>query len=593
MTEIAWKWSKRNRGWVTKVALPRLAAWHNAWSVFYGRIDGPSDREDAADRTIQVVAMAPEEGARPDAPSPAQSAALARLSADEAALAEALAEYLFQVMRDGQLGQIVPEPGDAENADEFRIYERLHCQEGMRELFHLEGVEILPDDEDGLAHLVFAFASGLDEEHGTSVCAHGTRVLSHGGLGDQGGWPPPSEEDMAAMAAMLGSRGTVGDPRARLRQVLEAALADPANGNGIRELTRAALALIDDPTQHLELTVRIDTPPVTRVEKIYYGKAGKLSYDLTLPLGQEYVIYKDSMTPRQAGLNNAPWPLTLFAAQCKWPAAQPQWDTVRVRRVDQAKSQRKGKTMGPELPELQSAAVEAWREGFDPAKLAARNWRLPPDPMDDPGEADPTPQEQALGAGMHQGMQALRALLGGQAPGAAPPDLAALLAGVAGTDSPMGLMARTMAEVNLVQIPASAWAWSDPARGSAAARALTGAGLQLVGHFHVVIPFAPMFVAYVDPGRRFYALIYDDLYNNLVSVACCSLYEDGGVYEVTTRAASATGPLPAWKRVVVLPAQTEAALVLERFLADRPAEGLRPADAQRFAADFKEVQRRQ
>jgi hypothetical protein len=117
--------------------------------------------------------------------------------------------------------------------------------------------------------------------------------------------------------------------------------------------------------------------------------------------------------------------------------------------------------------------------------------------------------------------------------------------------------------------------------------------LQLVGQFNVVIPFAPMFAAYVDPGRRFYALILDDLYNKQVSVACCSLYEDGGVYEVTTRAASAAVPVPPWKRVVVLPPETEVAEVVKRFLADRPAERLRPAERQRLTADLKEIHRRE
>src|SRR5213075_2237423 len=60
-----------------------------------------------------------------------------------------------------------------------------------------------------------------------------------------------------------------------------------------------------------------------------YGQAGILSYDLTIGVGLNYVLYKDSNTPRQAGLQGAPWPLSLFAAQCKWPAARPRWETVK------------------------------------------------------------------------------------------------------------------------------------------------------------------------------------------------------------------------------------------------------------------------
>src|SRR5262249_21363354 len=153
------------------------------------------------------------------------------------------------------------------------------------------------------------------------------------------------------------------DQRQLLREALEAALSDPANGEDIRALTQAALDLADDPNQQVEITVRIDTPPVTRVEKVYYGQAGTLSYDLTLGVGLNYVIYKDSSTPRQAGLQGAPWPLSLFAAQCKWPAARPRWETVKVRHIDQAASLRKNKPMGPELPELRAAAEAALREG--------------------------------------------------------------------------------------------------------------------------------------------------------------------------------------------------------------------------------------
>jgi hypothetical protein len=462
----------------------------------------------------------------------------------------------------------------------------------MRELVRLDGIEILNDEEDGLAHVVLGFESAFDAEHGLSVCVHGTRVLSHGGMGDEGGWPPPGEEDLAAMAAMFGMPGPQ-DERRLLRQALEAALADPANGEDIRTLTQAALALADDPNQQLEITVRIDTPPVTRVEKVYYGQAGTLSYDLTIGVGLNYVIYKDANTPRQAGLQGAPWPLALFAAQCKWPAARPRWETVKVRRIDKGASMRKAKPIGPELPELRAAAEAALREGFDPARLAARGWRLPPDPQDFPDEADPTPQEQALGAGLRQGLQALRGLLSGDPSAPAPPDLAALIAGAAGASGHMGLFARMMAGCELVPVPVEAWAWSDEARGRAAEAALTRAGLQRVGQFQVVMPFTPRFAAYVDPGRRFYALVCDDVYQGAVTVECRSLYDDGGVYAVTTRAASAASPLPPWRRVEVLAADTEPAEVVKRFLARRPAEGLRPVAGERFAADYQEVWRRE
>jgi hypothetical protein len=387
----SWKWSKKCHGWRTQVCLPRLGAWRCLWSVFPGSVDGPYDAEEDADRPLDVLAEAPEEGPRPDAASPAQAAALACLAADEEALERTLAQYLFDVMREGRLGYVIPEPGDAENGDERRRFQRLHRPEAMRELVRLNEIVILDDAEDGLARVVLGFESAFDAEHGLSVCVHGTRVLSHGRLGDRDGWPPPSEEELAEMAAMFGMPDPQ-DERRRLRQALEAALADPANGENIRALTRAALALADDPNQQLEITVRIDTPPVTRVEKVYYGQAGTLSYDLTIGVGLNYVIYKDSETPRQAGLQGAPWPLSLFAAQCRWPAARPRWQTVKVRRIDQAASLRKAKPMGPELPELRAAAEAALREGFDPARRAARG-RVAREPgrvrrADGPGPAE-------------------------------------------------------------------------------------------------------------------------------------------------------------------------------------------------------------
>ena len=129
--------------------------------------------------------------------------------------------------------------------------------------------------------------------------------------------------------------------------------------------------------------------------------------------------------------------------------------------------------MGPELPELRPAAEAALREGFDPARLAARGWRLPPDPSEPPGEVDPTPQEQALGAGLMQGLQALRGLLSGDPTAPPPPDLAALLAGASGAPGRMGLFAGMMAACDLMPVPAEAWAWSDEEGGRAAEVALT------------------------------------------------------------------------------------------------------------------------
>lgn len=588
----AWKWSEPDHGWRTQVSLPRLGAWRSLWNVFPGSVEGPYEHKEDTDQSVEVAAAAPEEGRRPKTPSPAQVAAFVHLSENDEALERALAQYLFDAMRGGRLGHVIPEPGDAENDDELRLFQHLHRPEAMRELLRLNEVKILNDEEDALAHLVLSFESAFDAEHGLSVRVHGTSVLSLGGMGDEGGWPPPSAEDFAEMATMFGLRGPQ-DERRRLRETLEAALADPANGKDIRELTQAALALADAPNQHLEITLQIDTPPVTRIEKVYYGRAGTLSYDLMLQVGLDSVIYKDSNTPRQAGLQGAPWPLSLFAVQCRWPAARPRWDTVKVRRIDKAASMRKAKSIGPEVPELRAVAERALREGFDPTSLAKRGWRLAPDPSESPYESDPTPQEQTLGAGMNQALQALRGLLTGDPTAPQPPDLGALMAGMSGAPGVAGLFGRMTAACELVPLTADAWAWSDDVRGKAAEKALSQAGLHRADYFQIVIPFSPQFASYVDPKSRFYALIYDDIYQRTVTLECRSLYDDGVVYSVTTRAASATSPLPPWRHVEVLPEDTPDAEVVKRFLARRPPSGLRPIAREHFVTDFQEVWRRE
>src|SRR5262249_44056712 len=151
-----------------------------------------------------------------------------------------------------------------------------------------------------------------------------------------------------------------------------------------------------------------------------------------------------------------------------------------------------------------------------------------------------------------------------------PPHLASLMAVASGVPGRRGLFAGMLAACELVPVPAEAWAWSDEARGRAAEATLSRAGLHRVGHFPVLMPFTPAFAAYVDPGRRFYALVCDDRYQRAVTVECRSLYDDGSVYAVTTRAASAASPLPPWRRVDVLAAVTEPTEVVKRFLARRP-----------------------
>src|SRR5262249_32632445 len=158
-----------------------------------------------------------------------------------------------------------------------------------------------------------------------------------------------------------------------------------------------------------------------------------------------------------------------------------------------------------------------------------------PDPSEYPDDTEPTQGEQALGEGMRQAMDALRGIMRGDAAAPSPPNLAALIAGAAKGPG-KGLFGGMLAKCELVPMPNDGWTWSDAKAGPAAEVALTSAGLHRVGYYQVLMPFTPGFAAYVDPTRHFYAMIYDHAYQSAITLECRSLYDNGDVVSVTTRA---------------------------------------------------------
>jgi hypothetical protein len=217
----------------------------------------------------------------------------------------------------------------------------------------------LGQQKSGLAYVRLEFESGLDVEHGLVVVVHGTRPIGIGQLGEDGlGTPvPTSEDEIAAAESEANER----------RQILEAASTDTRNCEGIRILTLAASKLPSG--RKLRVSLRIQTPPVTRVERALYPRC---QYDVFVDVGGKHAIYKDTYTPRQDSLCPGPWPLPLFAPIVQWPKLTPLWETIQVMDADVAKSRRMGHWVGAARPDLVEAATSAWRQGLDPAQARAR-----------------------------------------------------------------------------------------------------------------------------------------------------------------------------------------------------------------------------
>ena len=225
----------------------------------------------------------------------------------------------------------------------------------------MQGIAILDEKKARLAYVRFDFDSGVDQEHGVAVVLHGTTPVGLGGAGEDDLGLALGEHDEEAAEVQRALQ-----PNA---QALAAALSDARNGDGIRALSRAAAEL--PPGRTLRLTLRIETPPVRRLERLWYGSR-TCRYDLSVDVGGSQTTINATDSPAQDYLRAGPWPLPLFAPILQWPQLTPFWDTVQVLDADVAKSMRLNKWVGTPRPDLHEAAAAAWRQGLDAQEAATR-----------------------------------------------------------------------------------------------------------------------------------------------------------------------------------------------------------------------------
>jgi hypothetical protein len=141
---------------------------------------------------------------------------------------------------------------------------------------------------------------------------------------------------------------------------------------GIAALSQAAEEL---PAGHgLMVSIQIKSPPVTRVEKVYYKKG--FHYRLSIDVCGDKVTFKDMNSPRQDYLYAAGWPTFLFAPVLQWPELTPLWETVEVRDFDWPKAMKKRNYEGELRADLVDAARSALEQAFDPKEAAARGIKL-------------------------------------------------------------------------------------------------------------------------------------------------------------------------------------------------------------------------
>jgi hypothetical protein len=144
--------------------------------------------------------------------------------------------------------------------------------------------------------------------------------------------------------------------------------AEPLEENpAIVSLRQAAEQLPDN--VGLILSIEIKSPPVTRVEKVYYQEC---HYILSVDVRRNQVTYKDATSPRQDYLYAAGWPATLYVAVQQWPELTPQWETLSVKEFDWDKAGKQRGYEGTDRPDLLEAARAALQQGFDPEEAAKR-----------------------------------------------------------------------------------------------------------------------------------------------------------------------------------------------------------------------------
>lgn len=142
-----------------------------------------------------------------------------------------------------------------------------------------------------------------------------------------------------------------------------------ADAPGVAALAQAAAAL--GPGLTLRLQIEMTSPPVTRIEKVYYADVG-CHYRLTFEVNNTQVTFNDTRSPRQDYLRGATWSEALFAPIVQWPELTPLWETLSVSEFDVGKAIKSRKYQPTPRADLHSAARSALEQAFDPREAAAR-----------------------------------------------------------------------------------------------------------------------------------------------------------------------------------------------------------------------------
>lgn len=142
---------------------------------------------------------------------------------------------------------------------------------------------------------------------------------------------------------------------------------------GVSQLADAAASLAKG--RVLQVQIEIKAPPVTRVEKLYYGTAG-CHYRLTFTVGDGQVTYNDTQSPRQDYLHTKGWAEARFAPILQWPELTPMWETLQVVEFEPARAFKSRKYIPEPRADLVPAARSTLEQAFQAEEAAARGIRL-------------------------------------------------------------------------------------------------------------------------------------------------------------------------------------------------------------------------
>lgn len=131
------------------------------------------------------------------------------------------------------------------------------------------------------------------------------------------------------------------------------------NFPGSEALWQAALEL--NPEERLQVSIEIKSPPVTRIEKIYYSTC---HYRLIFDLFDTKVTFRDVTTPRQDYLSGKGWPAMLKLPRQSWPQLEPLWETVQVEQFNLREALRSNNHQRHARQDLVPLAKQALQAGL-------------------------------------------------------------------------------------------------------------------------------------------------------------------------------------------------------------------------------------